>query len=373
MKQFNKVFLTFFFLGFATTLSAQMIEQGKPWLDTDGVMVNAHGGGILKYNDTYYWYGEFKRSGKRGNMAMDGVSCYSSKDLATWKNEGLALKMIANTNSLLQPGCILERPKVIYNKKTKKFVMWFHHELKGKGYDAALTGLAVSDHPEGPFKYLKSIRPNKGVWPQNFPDSLKNLSFTIPTDRNAEWHKKVIEGILVQRDFNKGQMARDMTLFVDDDGTAYHIHSSEDNQTLHISKLTDDYLDFTDEYWRVKPGGSNEAPALFKYQNKYYLFTSGTTGWAPNPGRSFVADKIYGPYKNIGNPVRGSQEDIKTTFHSQSTYILPVNKGTETKFIFMGDRWMPDNPIDGCYIWLPITFENNIPVIRWEDPFRLMP
>ena len=30
-------------------------------------------------------------------------------------------------------------------------------------------------------------------------------------------------------------MARDMTLFVDDDGTAFHIYASEDNGTLQIS------------------------------------------------------------------------------------------------------------------------------------------
>jgi hypothetical protein len=46
---------------------------------------------------------------------------------------------------------------------------------------------------------------------------------------------------LLARDFAKGQMARDMTLFVDDDGKAYHIYASEENSTMHISILTDDY------------------------------------------------------------------------------------------------------------------------------------
>ena len=31
----------------------------------------------------------------------------------------------------------MERPKVIYNKQTGKFVMWFHLELKGRGYGPA--------------------------------------------------------------------------------------------------------------------------------------------------------------------------------------------------------------------------------------------
>ncbi len=40
-------------------------------------------------------------------------------------------------------------------------------------------------------------------------------------------------------------MARDMNLFVDDDGIAYHIYSSEENSTLHISQLTDDYTSYS--------------------------------------------------------------------------------------------------------------------------------
>ena len=46
-----------------------------------------------------------------------GVSCYSSKDLLNWKNEGLALKVINDTTSILNPGCVIERPKVFYSTK----------------------------------------------------------------------------------------------------------------------------------------------------------------------------------------------------------------------------------------------------------------
>lgn len=73
-------------------------------------------------------------------------------------------------------------------------------------------------------------------------------------------------------------MSRDMTLFVDDDGKAYHIHAAEENYTLHISELSDDYTDFTDRWIRVFPGGHNEAPAIFKYKGRYYVITSGCTG-----------------------------------------------------------------------------------------------
>jgi hypothetical protein len=50
--------------------------------------------------------------------------------------------------------------------------------------------------------------------------------------------------------------------------------------------------------------------------------------------------------------------------------VLPV-QGKKDAFIYMGDRWMPDNAIDGRYIWLPINFEAGRPVIRWYDEWDL--
>jgi hypothetical protein len=141
------------------------IKPGELWPDTEGKHINVHGGGILFYEGTYYWFGESRLPRGERDRTNYGVGCYSSKNLLTWKNEGLALKVIDDTSSLLQPGCVIERPKVIFNKKTGKFVMWFHHELKGQGYRAAMTGVAVSDKIIGPYKYLKSLRPNAGVWP----------------------------------------------------------------------------------------------------------------------------------------------------------------------------------------------------------------
>ena len=58
-----------------------------------------------------------------------------------------------------------------------------------------------------------------------------------------EWREAVNKGLFVKRDLEGGQMSRDMTLYVDDDGIAYHIYSSEENLTLQIAQLTDDYQD----------------------------------------------------------------------------------------------------------------------------------
>ncbi len=348
-----------------------LIKPGEVWPDTEGKHINAHGGGILYYKGIYYWFGESRLPRGETDRTKYGVGCYSSKDLVNWKNEGLALRVINDTSSLLQPGCVIERPKVLYNRKTGKFVMWFHHELRGQGYRAALTGVAVSDNVTGPYKYIRSLRPNAGVWPVNFTDEQKN--YVKEGDLKSwtdEWIQAVKDGLFVRRDFAVGQMARDMNLFVDRDGKAYHIHSAEENMTLHFSELTDDYLDFTGRYYRVLAGESNEAPALFYANRKYYMFTSGTTGWKPNPGRIAVSEKITGIWKPLGNPCRGTEDENKITFGSQSTFILPLG-AKKNKFVFMGDRWTPGNLADSRHIWLPVEWENMMPVIKWHQVWNI--
>jgi beta-xylosidase len=332
--------------------------------------VNAHGGGILHHNDTYYWFGEHK--GEKSSAAFVGVTCYSSNDLYNWKYEGVALPVVTNNPAHdITSGCILERPKVIYNEKTKQFVMYFHLELKGKGYEAARVGIAVSDKVTGPYLYLKSYRPNAGHYPVNMTEAQKQATAKIEDFKDwwtPEWSKATIDGMFVRRDFEGGQMLRDMTLFVDDDGKAYHIYASEENLTLHLAELSDDYLSHTGKYVRIAPTGHNEAPAIFKKDSKYFMITSGCTGWDPNAARLFTADSVWGTWTEYPNPCVGENADL--TFYAQSTCILPV-QGKKDAFIFMADRWTPKKPINARYIWLPILFENELPVLKWFNEWDL--
>ena len=341
---------------------------GKVWLDNNGRLINAHGGGIFYHNGTYYWFGEHK--GERSNSAWVGVTCYSSTDLYNWKDEGVALSVSKDQDSPIVEGCIIERPKVIFNEKTQKFVMYFHLELRNRGYEAANVGVAVSDNPTGPYRFLKNGRVNAGIWPLNMTAGQRALK-ELPDSHESwtpKWIEAVKEGSFVRRDFQSGQMSRDMTLYVDDDKKAYHIYASEENLTLQIAELTDDYLDYTGKYVRVQPGGHNEAPAIIKKDGKYFMVTSGCTGWAPNAARLLTAGDIMGEWTLHPNPCVG--KDAELTFHSQSTYLLPV-QGKKNAFIFMADRWRPDNPIDGRYVWLPLLFENGMPVLKWFDRWDL--
>lgn len=292
---------------------------GRIWLDTEGNPIQAHGGGILydERSESYYWYGEYKdgptyHAHKRGPARVDviGVGCYSSKDLYTWKNEGIVLAAEENDETHdLHKFNVLERPKVLHNENTGKYVMWMH--IDDGNYTKARVGVAVSDYPNGPFEYLYSKNPH-------------------------------------------GFDSRDMTVFRDDDGVAYLIYSSVDNSELHISPLTKDYLDVTNVVRPILIGQRREAPALFKHQGTYYMITSGCTGWAPNEAMAHASESIMGPWETMGNPCLGGNTIFReTTFFSQSTFVLPL-KGLPDYYIFMADRWNPADLRDSRYVWLPL-------------------
>jgi beta-xylosidase len=242
------------------------------------------------------------------------VSCYSSGDFEHWVYRGIALTPTTD-GSDLDTGMVIERPKVIYNSSTRQFVMWMH--IDSNNYAYARAGVAVSDRPEGPYHYLGSVRPN-------------------------------------------GQMSRDMTLFRDDDGKAYLVYSSENNQTMQVCLLSPDYLHPTTDYRRILVGRNREAPAMLKNGKRYYLVTSACTGWSPNAALLATAYSPFGPWKEAGNPCAGPGSD--STFGAQSTYIVYLVR--DRKYLFMADRWNKTNlPMSG-YLWLPLEIEKKGIVIR---------
>jgi hypothetical protein len=307
------------------------MEQGAIWKDMDGNAINAHGAGVLYHDGMYYLFGEIKKGPTRlvpgqsweaYRVDAGGVSCYASKDLVHWQYKGVALAT-NTTDSLhdLHISKVIERPKVIYNRRTGKFVMWMH--IDKEDYSYARAGVAVSENPAGPYRYIESVRPN-------------------------------------------GNMSRDMTLYKDDDEKAYLFYASENNQTMHVCQLSEDYLKPTTNDKRILVNESREAPALFKHHNTYFMITSGTTGWSPNKALYATAEAPMGNWKQLGNPCIGPGAD--TTFGSQSTFILPV-AGKQDTYIFMADHWNKTDLADSRYIWLPLRVVDNKPVIKWRSQF----
>lgn len=342
----------------------EVFQPGKAWLDNQEKHISAHGGGILLHEGIYYWYGEDNSSGYLNNV---GVSCYSSTDLYNWNNEGTALKQEDMPEELQgkNKGRI-ERPKVIYNRKTKKFVMWMHAEREGYAFSSA--GVAISDHPTGPFTFLFYDRPVLYETKEGFDEHTNEKEL--------------------------GNSFRDMHLFVDDQDTnndgvndAYVFYASEGNWTMYIVRLNADYtwVDLPSDPLRVRPQCTEEhlgkvwsrqfiremreAPTPFKYKNNYYLITSACTGWEPNQAEYAVAKNPLGDYISQGDPCINDIE--KTTFQSQSTYVLPINE-EKGWFIYMGDRWTPDDLGKSPYVWLPLYINEGGEVqIKWYDQWSI--
>ncbi len=260
--------------------SVLYFQPGEVWRDTCGNPIQAHGGGILYQQSTYYWFGENKSGQTLPGVLQDlyrvdviGINCYSSHDLVHWKNEGIVLPAEPHDlSSDLHPSRVVERPKVLFNPRTRQYVMWFHVDTPD--YGTARAGVAVSDRPTGPYRYLGSLQPN-------------------------------------------GLDCRDCTVFQDDNGQAYLIFATGWNQAVQIVLLDDEYLHPTPTQARLFEGRRREAPAMFKHAGRYYLITSGCTGWDPNPAEYAIASAALGPWKVIGDPCAGNGSE--TTFGAQST------------------------------------------------------
>jgi hypothetical protein len=281
------------------TAAPQIIRPGEVWPDNRGRHIQAHGGGIIKLGDTYFWFGEDRSQGLDPEKRF--VSCYSSKDLVHWTFRNQVVQWGDPEN--LGPRWVLERPKVFYNAKTKKYVMYLH--LDDSKYKVARVAVAVSDKVDGNYQYLKSFRP-------------------------------------------LGQESRDIGQFIDDDGSAYLIFEDRPAKGFHIARLSGDYLTVEKDMCLIR--APLEGGAVVHYKGLYYTVGSALTGWAPNPNKYATARSLEGPwseFKDIAPPETN-------TYSSQSTMLLKVIGTKATTVIFMGDQWKPKTQWDSRYLWMPL-------------------
>lgn len=99
----------------------------------------------------YYLIGEDKTNGS----AFQNVNCYSSTDLVQWSYVGALLSRTSAGD--LGPNRVVERPKVIYNSSTKKYVLYMH--IDSSDYSEAKVGVATGSSVCGKYSYLGSWRP----------------------------------------------------------------------------------------------------------------------------------------------------------------------------------------------------------------------
>ncbi len=280
------------------TAAPRAISPDAKWLDNRGEEIQAHGGGILKYGDMFYWFGEDRTRGL--DWSKHYVSCYCSHDLTHWKFCNRVVQL--SDPEHLGWGWVLERPKVFYNAKINKFVMYAH--LDNRRYQYASVAVFTCDSIAGNYKYLKSFRP-------------------------------------------LGHESRDIGQFVDDDGTAYLISEDRPNG-FHIYKLSDDDLSVEREMCLIPE--HMEGGALVHYDGLYYVLGSSLSGWDPNPNRYATAASLKGPWSKFQNIAPPETK----TYGSQSTVLLKVTGTKQTTVIFMGDLWKPRALWDSRYLWMPV-------------------
>lgn len=144
------------------------ITPGKPWYDTEGKRIQAHGGSMLFWNDTFYWYGENKEGVTDEKLVWhNGVRMYSSKDLYNWKDEGIVCAAQPDDpESPLHPYSKMDRPHILYNDKTEKFVLWMKI-MRGKKQSCYMA-VATSDNITGPYKLVNKMLYPGGMNPGDF-------------------------------------------------------------------------------------------------------------------------------------------------------------------------------------------------------------
>ena len=186
------------------------------------------------------------------------VQVYSTTDFKIFDNLGVALPLAARRFG------VEFRPHVVYNAKQRLFVMWFENRLssgKGGGYSVAVSHTAA-----GPF---------------------------VTHDENVTMP-------------GPGEIG-DFDIFVDDDGSAYHVRTG-----LTIVKLNDEFTGPAPEHVGdlSSCGRKTEAPILFKRRGRYYVLAGACCCVCTGGSNILVmmADSIRGPWTCAGdvgsNPAR---------------------------------------------------------------------
>ncbi|MET0375350.1 MAG: family 43 glycosylhydrolase [Rhizorhabdus sp.] len=358
------------------TLRYKSFRPGQMWLDTAGKPIQAHGGSLIAVGHDFYWYGENKEftDGKRGIESW-GIRFYRSRDLYNWEDLGpLIPPDTVDSTSPLSPKVFPERPHILFNPRTRKFVCWIKIRGAGPEYRAVLTADAIT----GPYT-------------------------------------------MVHRKLNPvGMAAGDFDLVADPlTGKAY-MYFEHDHKELVCITLNNDWTNVTDQYsrhfQRVAPY-TKEGLAFFHRRGKLYLTNSGMTGYFPNPSEVAIADGYDCPFRDLGD--LHPTDRSRTSFNSQISCIFQHPRRRDL-YIALADRWLPlieDEPSfsdgtlservrsgiikatahprkaltteerDGLirysaplanvntsisrYVWLPLSFEGGHPQIRWHDEWRI--
>lgn len=320
------------FFSFSNTLIAQIIP-GKQIFDMSGKPIHSNSGDILKSGKYWYWFGEDDSEytwpctipgASQWYADFNHVSCYRSVDLVNWEFRGNVLsKEKSEVEYLGNIRYEVSRPHVVWNAKTKKWIMYYHAE--DITYTENMVGVAVCDSIDGKYKFVKKYRPN----------SMHSL---------------------------------DMGLYKE--GNDCYIIYSNYNKRVSIDKLTDDYLEVSHNVVTINEPG--EAPVIFKRKNVYFLVNSQLSGWSPNANYYRTAKSLSGPWSEK----MGLAPNSTNTYGSQVFEIIQVDEGKVDGempgYIYIGDLFDLKNFANCKTLWLPLKFSSDsVACIDWRDSLSI--
>lgn len=351
------------------------IRPGQTWLDTSGNRIQAHGGSVVEDDGMFFWYGENKERTVPGSDIWHwGVRLYRSRDLESWEDLGVVIPPDeSDPTSPLHPRQGMDRPHIL-RRSDGTWVCWLKVMTRDAGQRSSVL---VADRLTGPWTLVRTgLRP-------------------------------------------LGMHAGDFDLVVDPyDGKGYYYFERVHSELV-CADLTDDLTDVTGYYSThfplIRPPYVREAPAYFRRRGRHYLLTSGTTGYVPNPSQVAVADTYHGPWKVLGDPHPADRS--RTSWCSQISSVFR-HPHKQDLYIALADRWLPgllasphlrsgqfsddvtrytasivpgqprpepppsltpdvlrviseEHTALADYVWLPVRFEGEQPVIDWRDEWSV--
>lgn len=273
---------------------SKMVVVHDPMLDSDGKPIQAHAFQIVRRDSLYYWYGENKEKTIPGsNVSTYGVRCYTSKDFEHWDDRGLIMTPdTTDVTSYIHYSQKLERPHILQSPKSGKFVLW----LKSQDTDGYFVVMEADDFM-GPYRFVRAIKPH-------------------------------------------GFGVGDFDMWCDPQTGKGYVWFERPHYEMICATLTDDFLDVTDEYSShftgLLPPLTREAPTHFVKDGVHYMFTSGTTGYIPNPSQVHRFTDPHGTYETLGDPHVGDPWQ-----HSFGSQITSVVRKPDGSYWALADVWQP--------------------------------
>lgn len=300
----------------ASAACREPVVPGGDWKDDRGKVVSATEGGIIRQGHLWYMWG-MDRS--QNNSTFVGINLYSSPDLVHWTFVKQILRH--DSDPLLDKNAVVERAKILRSPHTGKYVIWMHYEGHN-AYNVAEVAWATADRIDGDFKFQGHFR---------------------PMDLDS----------------------RDLNVYQDDDGKAYLICTTKNNQFVSLFELDSTYTKLVREVYRgaASAGMQCEGHAIVKSKGRYYWMMSWCTGWDFNDNRYFSATSLAGPWSSGANVAPAGTH----TYESQVGWAFTLPGTDGGNFVYMGDRWSVNDFSLSRMVMLPFTVSGTSLSVQWHD------